>query len=191
MDSAFDFMLRTIRPVVSLEEAEIQEIRTCLRQRRVRKKEIFLHAGQHCHTIFFVARGLVRTYHLHPSGTEFTRLILQEGQFCTILLSFNEHLPSSASIQALEDTVLLEVSAEDFRYLLRRIPQLQNLYLKLLEDYQTYHIQRMEPLTQCNSAERVRRFHNEYPQLTARLSKRTAASYLQLSPETYSRCCPA
>lgn len=191
MESAFDFMLRTIRPVVSLEEAEAREISACLRERHVRKKEIFLHAGQHCQTIFFVARGLVRTFHLHPSGAEFTRLILQEGQFCTILLSFNEHLPSSASIQALEDSLLLEVSAEDFRHLVQRIPQLQNLYLKLLEDYQTYHIQRMELLTQCNSAEKVRRFHTEHPQLAAPLSKRTAASYLQLSPETYSRCCPA
>lgn len=188
MPDAFTVLLDAVTKIAPLKEEEIQQIRNCCTERRVKKKEIFLEAGQVCHHVYFVAQGLARTFHLNPNGSEFTRLFVQEGQFCTVLISFNEHLASPASLQAVEDSLLLEIHENDFRMLVRKFPSLQSIYLKILEDYQNFQIRRIELLTQCNPKEKIAAFHKESPELRARLSHKMISSYLQISPETYSRC---
>ena len=188
MPPPFDVLIDAVTKITELTEVEVLQIRSCFTERTVKKKEIFLQAGQVCRKIFFVARGLVRTFHLNPNGSEFTRLFVQEGQFCTGLISFNEHLASPASFQALEDSTLLEINESDFRMLVTKFPKLQSVYLKILEDYQNFQIRRIELLTQCNPKEKVAAFHTDSPELKARLSHKMIASYLQISPETYSRC---
>lgn len=187
MQDTFAFLIDSVKKIAALDDNEIKEIQGCLTERVVKKKEVFLEAGHVCNKIFFVAKGLMRTFHLNPNGSEFTRVFVQEGQFCTVLISFNEHLVSPASFQALEDSVLLEISEKDFRMLVAKFPSLQKIYLKILEDYQNFHIKRMEFLTQRSPKERIKQFTAEHPQLIERLSNKMIASYLQISPETLSR----
>jgi CRP-like cAMP-binding protein len=83
--------------------------------KNVEKNEILLNAGEVCNHLYFVVNGILRTFHLNANGTEFTRLIRKENQFCTVLLSFLEKKSSVATIQALEKGTLLMISSQDFR----------------------------------------------------------------------------
>ena len=63
---------------------------------KLSKNEILLNAGEICRHIYFVEKGILRTFQINSNGSEFTRLLAGEGQFCTILMSFQVRIPSPA-----------------------------------------------------------------------------------------------
>lgn len=153
-----------------------------------KKNEIILKAGEICSKIYFVKKGLLRTFHTNQNGSEFSRLIAKEFDFCTILLSFSEKIASVATIQALEETELYSVKKVDFQELTKRSDRAKMMYTKILEDFQNFQIKRIEFLTSYSPQEKVALFLKENAELSERLTDKVIASYLQITPETYSRC---
>lgn len=153
-----------------------------------KKNEIILNAGEICQKLFFIKKGLVRTFHISKNGTEFTRLIAQENDFCTILLSFTEKVQSPANIQALENTEVFSISKSDFEEFVHQSESAKKIYTKILEDFQNFQISRLEFLTTLSPQEKVAQFLTENSDLEKRISDKIIATYLQITPETYSRC---
>ena len=154
----------------------------------IKKNEILLNIGEKCNKLYFVAKGLLRTFHLNKNGSEFTRLVVPEGKFCTILISFQEKISSPATIQALENGLLFSISLDNFQEFISRSTNAKNVYTKILEDYQNFQISRLEFLTTLTPQEKVEQFLAENLELEKRISDRVISSYLQITPETYSRC---
>lgn len=171
---------------ISTEDQE--KIKKYFKVKNVEKNEILLNAGEVCNHMYFVVQGILRTFHLNGNGTEFTRLIRKENQFCTVLLSFLEKKSSVATIQALEKGVLLAISSEDFRTLTKESEVAQKIYTKTLEDFENFHLKRLEFLTSYSPKEKTEIFLKEYQELEPRLTDKVIASYLQITPETYCRC---
>ncbi len=154
----------------------------------IKKNEILLNIGEKCNKLYFVAKGLLRTFHLNKNGSEFTRLMVPEGKFCTILISFQEKISSPATIQALENGLLFSISLDNFQEFISRSTNAKNVYTKILEDYQNFQISRLEFLTMLTPQEKVEQFLAENLELEKRISDRVISTYLQITPETYSRC---
>lgn len=171
---------------ISTEDQE--KIKKYFKVKNVEKNEILLNAGEVCNHMYFVVQGILRTFHLNGNGTEFTRLIRKENQFCTVLLSFLEKKSSVATIQALEKGVLLAISSDDFRTLTKESEVAQKIYTKTLEDFENFHLKRLEFLTSYSPKEKTEIFLKEYQELEPRLTDKVIASYLQITPETYCRC---
>lgn len=153
-----------------------------------KKNEIVLHAGEICHKLYFIHQGILRTFHINSNGSEFTRLIVKENEFCTILVSFSEKIASPANIQALENTETYSITFGNFQKLMAESEQAKSIYTKILEDFQNFQIKRIEFLTSFSPQEKVEIFLAENPELEPRLTDKVIASYLQITPETYSRC---
>ena len=153
-----------------------------------KKNEFLLNAGEVCRYLYFIEKGLLRTFHLNANGSEFTRLIVPEQQFCTVLLSFQEGIPSPAFIQALENGTLMKISHAAFKTITEKSEAARFVYTKILEDFQNFQIKRIEFLTQWTPQEKTKHFLQENPKLATRLTSKVIASYLQITPETYSRC---
>ncbi len=154
----------------------------------IKKNEILLNIGEKCNKLYFVAKGLLRTFHLNKNGSEFTRLMVPEGKFCTILISFQEKISSPATIQALENGLLFSISLDNFQEFISRSTNAKNVYTKILEDYQNFQISHLEFLTTLTPQEKVEQFLAENLELEKRISDRVISTYLQITPETYSRC---
>ena len=154
----------------------------------IKKNEILLNIGEKCNKLYCVAKGLLRTFHLNKNGSEFTRLMVPEGKFCTILISFQEKISSPATIQALENGLLFSISLDNFQEFISRSTNAKNVYTKILEDYQNFQISRLEFLTTLTPQEKVEQFLAENLELEKRISDRVISTYLQITPETYSRC---
>ena len=154
----------------------------------IKKNEILLNIGEKCNKLYFVAKGLLRTFHLNKNGSEFTRLMVPEGKFCTILISFQEKISSPATIQALENGLLFSISLDNFQEFISRSTNAKNVYTKILEDYQNFQISRLEFLTTLTPQEKVEQFLAENLELEKRISDRVISTYIQITPETYSRC---
>ena len=153
-----------------------------------KKNEILLNGGDVCTKLHFVSEGLLRTFHINKNGTEFTRLFVPEGKFCTVLLSFQEKIPSPATIQAIENSVLYSISHTNFIKIISGSVAAKNIYTSILENYQNFQIARLEFLTTLSPQEKVEEFLKENADLELRISDKIIASYLQITPETYSRC---
>ena len=153
-----------------------------------KKNEILLNGGEVCTKLHFVSEGLLRTFHINKNGTEFTRLFVPEGKFCTVLLSFQEKIPSPATIQAIENSVLYSISHSNFIKIISGSAAAKNIYTSILENYQNFQIARLEFLTTLSPQEKVEEFLKENADLELRISDKIIASYLQITPETYSRC---
>ena len=183
-----EILIEFAKKHIEISTEDEEKIKKYFKVRNVEKNEILLNAGEVCNDLYFVVQGILRTFHLNANGTEFTRLIRKENQFCTVLLSFLEKKSSVATIQALEKGVLLAISSEDFRTLTKESEIAQKMYTKTLEDFENFHLKRLEFLTSYSPKEKTEIFLKEYHELEPRLTDKVIASYLQITPETYCRC---
>ena len=183
-----EILIEFAKKHIEIPTEDEEKIKKYFKVRNVEKNEILLNAGEVCNHLYFVVQGILRTFHLNANGTEFTRLIRKENQFCTVLLSFLEKKSSVATIQALEKGVLLAISSEDFRTLTKESEIAQKMYTKTLEDFENFHLKRLEFLTSYSPKEKTEIFLKEYHELEPRLTDKVIASYLQITPETYCRC---
>ena len=183
-----EILIEFAKKHIEISTEDEEKIKKYFKVRNVEKNEILLNAGEVCNYLYFVVQGILRTFHLNANGTEFTRLIRKENQFCTVLLSFLEKKSSVATIQALEKGVLLAISSEDFRTLTKESEIAQKMYTKTLEDFENFHLKRLEFLTSYSPKEKTEIFLKEYHELEPRLADKVIASYLQITPETYCRC---
>lgn len=183
-----EILIEFAKKHIEISTEDEEKIKKYFKVRNVEKNEILLNAGEVCNHLYFVVQGILRTFHLNANGTEFTRLIRKENQFCTVLLSFLEKKSSVATIQALEKGVLLAISSEDFRTLTKESEIAQKIYTKTLEDFENFHLKRLEFLTSYSPKEKTEIFLKEYHELEPRLTDKVIASYLQITPETYCRC---
>ena len=183
-----EILIEFAKKHIEISTEDEEKIKKHFKVRNVEKNEILLNAGEVCNHLYFVVQGILRTFHLNANGTEFTRLIRKENQFCTVLLSFLEKKSSVATIQALEKGVLLAISSEDFRTLTKESEIAQKMYTKTLEDFENFHLKRLEFLTSYSPKEKTEIFLKEYHELEPRLTDKVIASYLQITPETYCRC---
>ena len=183
-----EILIEFAKKHIEISTEDEEKIKKYFKVRNVEKNEILLNAGEVCNHLYFVVQGILRTFHLNANGTEFTRLIRKENQFCTVLLSFLEKKSSVATIQALEKGVLLVISSEDFRTLTKESEIAQRIYTKTLEDFENFHLKRLEFLTSYSPKEKTEIFLKEYHELEPRLTDKVIASYLQITPETYCRC---
>lgn len=183
-----EILIEFAKKHIEISTEDEEKIKKYFKVRNVEKNEILLNAGEVCNHLYFVVQGILRTFHLNANGTEFTRLIRKENQFCKVLLNFLEKKSSVATIQALEKGVLLVISSEDFRTLTKESEIAQKMYTKTLEDFENFHLKRLEFLTSYSPKEKTEIFFKEYHELEPRLADKVIASYLQITPETYCRC---
>lgn len=184
----FDVLIEYLRKHFAFDAEDEKLAKLFFEPIEVKKNEIILEAGKTCNYLYFIDKGLLRTFHTNSNGTEFTRLIASENDFCTILISFQGGTSSPAAIQALENGKILRISYENFRKFITASENANKIYIKILEDFQNFQIQRIEFLTSYNPQEKVVYFLKENAAIEPRLADKIIASYLQITPETYSRC---
>lgn len=171
-----------------LGEEEHEMFQNHFQLENVKKNEILLHSGEICNKLYAVSEGILRTFHTTKNGSEFTRLLVPEGKFCTILMSFQERISSPATIQALENSVLYSITHAEFRKLISESAKAKNVYTHILEEFQNFQLSRLEFLTTLTPQEKVETFLTGNADLEKRISDKVIASYLQITPETFSRC---
>lgn len=188
MDENFDSIFSFLRESFQFNNDDEVNFQKYFQREFFKKNEFVLRTGEICQKIYFIKKGLLRTFHINQNGMEFTRLIAKENEFCTILLSFSEEIVSAANIQSLEETELYSISKSDFKEFMSKSDNAKTIYTKILEDFQNFQIQRLEFLTSYSPQDKVEIFLKGNRKLEQRVSDKIIATYLQITPETYSRC---
>lgn len=185
--SEFLPLINFVKTFSELNDEDEVLIQKYFQKETFKKNEIILNAGEICQKIYFVNKGILRTFHTNQNGSEFTRLFAKENEFCTILISFSEKVGSAANIQSLENSEVFSIKKSYFQEFISKSEKAKNIYTKILEDFQNFQIKRIEFLTSLTPQEKVATFLKENPELEKRLTDKMISTYLQITPETYSR----
>ncbi|MFT3822576.1 MAG: Crp/Fnr family transcriptional regulator [Chitinophagaceae bacterium] len=173
--------------LLPLTEEEKEQVRSKFSSRLFRKRQYVLQEGDLCTQFYFVVRGCLRMYKIDEKGNTHIIQFAVENYWINDLGSFHGQKPSALNIDALEDTVVLQISREDLIALYLNAPKFDRIFRVLIENSFIRLQERLLQNISSTAEERYQYFLDTYPHLVNRLSQVQIASFLGITPEFLSR----
>ncbi|MBD1210795.1 MAG: Crp/Fnr family transcriptional regulator [Ignavibacteria bacterium] len=165
----------------------IDDVLERCKQVKVKRNDIILREGETCSAVYFVAKGCLQVFVYNHDSAEITRDIVTENNWCSELVSFSSQQPATENIRAIEPSVLFSIDRVSFQALVESVPQFDKVYKQILEFSYVNSVYRINSFLSMNALERIKWLMEYRPNLMTRLSSKLIASYLGISPETFSR----
>lgn len=186
--------LESIEPLLSyfdrllpLNAKEKELVSQKFRPRLFRKRQYVLQEGDICTQFYFVVRGCLRMYKIDDKGAIHALQFAAENYWIIDLGSFHSLKPSALNIDAIEDTVVLQISRDDLITLYTEAPKFDRIFRVLIENSFVRLQERLLQNISSTAEDRYQTFLDIYPHLVNRLSQVQIASFLGITPEFLSR----
>lgn len=153
----------------------------------LRKKEVLLHAGEHCNHLYFVAKGCMRGYFVDCAGMEKTTQLAIEGWWITDFQAFSQRRTTDCSYQAVESCDVFRISEVDYQRLLAAVPAMERYFRQVYEIAYGAAVNRVKYLFANSKAAIFFNFRERYPDFVNRVPQYVLATFLGLSPEYVSK----
>jgi len=156
-------------------------------EKSVLAAEYFIKAGETPLKIAYVINGLFRYVYTKENGEEFTKGIIAENNFISSYSAMVLKQASYFSIEALENSQILEIKWSSFNELLEKDVFWVRFLMKLVEKGFIIKEKRERDLLLLDAETRYKNFLAEFPGMGQRVKQGIIASYLGIQPETLSR----
>ena len=187
METARPF-LNYLRKFVNLTDEEFTRcIIPIAKVRRFGKREFLTKAGEVENHFNFVIKGLVRKYY-KKNNHEINTQISMEGHIILSQESFHSRTPSEYFVETIEPSVFISIEHDDLERLYSQSKKMEHLgrlvitHTMMIKDRWQMQMVKMTP------RERFLNFVMKNPDLLQRVPQKYLASYLNIKPETFSRC---
>lgn len=185
--SSTEPLLEYFERSIPLNEKEKELVRTKFHSRLYRKRQFALQEGDVCTQFNFVVRGCLRSYKIDEKGNTYILQFAAENHWINDLGSFHGMKPSALNIDALEDTVVLQIKLDDLISLYKASPKFDRIFRVLMENAFVSLQARLMQNISSTAEERYQSFLDLYPHLTNRLSQVQIAAFIGVTPEFLSR----
>lgn len=182
-----DLLISSLQQYIPLSDRDQQLIVACLRERKVKKGQFLVHEGAVSRCTNFVNEGSVRTYFIDLNGQEHIVQFAIEGWWISDLNSFILQVPATFNVQAIEDSVILELPFESLELLYEQIPKLERYFRIVTQRAFVAFQQRVVQNISMTAEDRYLAFQQKYPKIELRIPQRLVASYLGISAEFLSK----
>lgn len=136
----------------------------------------------------FVYTGLFRVFVTDTNGKEYNKNFFAEGQFPGTMAALLTSTSSRSAIEALEDSVVIEIDFTGFRELLFQAEDLMRFQIHYLEkNWLLAKDTREIELVQDDAQARYHHFLERFPALSSRIPQYHIASHLGITPTQLSR----
>lgn len=183
----YEQLAKSIGEKVTLTAAEFDLCRTFFIPKKIRKKQTLLLEGDVCTYNAFIEKGILRSYTTDAKGNEHIIQFAFEGWWITDLSSFLMGENSTYTIEAIEDSELLLLTAAAREELMNALPVFERYQRLLLENAYIALQARVNSALTATAEEKYTKLTIAYPDIVARVPQHMIASYLGLTPETLSR----
>ena len=173
--------------LIPLSEKEKTLVAEKFHPRLFRKKQFVLQEGDVCTQFNFVVRGCLRMYKIDDQGIMHILQFAPEDHWSIDLGSFHSVGPSALNIEALEDTVVLQINRDDLISLYLQAPKFDRIFRVLIENSFVRLQERLLQNISSTAEERYDSFLQIYSPIINRLSQVQIASFLGITPEFLSR----
>ena len=176
-------LLNKIKPISSeLEDILIKNFEPC----NIKKGKILLYEGDVCKNLWFLADGLLRSYH-NIGSKEVTSRIMFTNHVVIAPGSFFKQTPATESIEALSNCTVGILSNAKLQEIYNRFPEF-NFHTRIItEDYFYKQEQRLYMLRKQNSTEKYKYFMKNYGEYLQQIPQKYIASFLNIARETFNR----
>lgn len=176
-----------IRGRIRTDEQQLATVLAHFTLVRVKRNQLLVRQGDVCRWCYFVAKGCVQVFTYDSQGEESTRDLIVDNNWVTELFSFGNQLPANENLRAVEPGYLLAISYDSFQKMVQTVPPFEQIYRQIIEQSYVNSVFRLNSFVAMNALERIQWMQEYQPKLVSRLSSKLIASYLGISPETYSR----
>lgn len=176
-------ILKNITKHILLNNEEVTYFISLLKERTVQKKELVLKQQQFCKEIYFVQSGLLRAFYMDVSGKESTIMFAMPDWWITDMYCFINHRSAMLNIEALEDSVILQLKKDDLDNLYLKIPKFERFFRIMMQNAYTREQLRIIENLSLTAEERYYAFLQKYPLAAERITQKQIASYLGITPE--------
>lgn len=176
-----------LESLAPLSEACVKSIHGLLVFDELPKKKKLLRVGQVSDRIYFVGKGLIRSYYTDDTGAKRTGWFMKELDVVTSPRSFFNREPSNEYIQTLEPTIVGSISYDEMEWLYEQFIEFNVVGRKLNQRYNVLAVTRAEELRINNATTRYQVFIKNNPELEKRVPTRYVASYIGVDETTLYR----
>lgn len=169
--------------LIPLDEKEIAFISKIFKERIIKKRQFILQEGEVCRYSTFVVEGCFKMYLVDHSGKEHNLQFATENWWVGDIGSFHTETPTKLNIEALENSIILQVKKEDQWKLFTDYPKFNQIFRVLAENAMVSLQRRVLQNISSTAEERYLDFLERHPQLFNRISNVQIASYLGVTPE--------
>jgi CRP/FNR family transcriptional regulator, anaerobic regulatory protein len=173
--------------LIPLNKEEKELVTENFHPRLYRKRQYVLQEGNICTQLNFVVRGCLRLYKIDEQGTSHILQFAAENYWINDLGSFHSEKASELNIDALDDTMVLQINRKDLISLYIHAPKFDRVFRVLIENAYVSLQKRLLQNISSTAEERYQAFLETYPHLVNRLSQTQIASFLGITPEFLSR----
>ena len=136
--------------------------------------------------IYFVKNGSLRIF-VYDEDEENTIRFGYKDNLITSLDSFLDEKPSELFIQAIKKTTLKVLNKKSFTNFLESSANNKNIWCNILENLILDQLERERDILTSSPFKRYHRVLKRSPQLFQEIPNKYIASYLRMTPETFSR----
>lgn len=172
--------------LTQLDKLATYDLLNKLKKTSVNKNDFLLKSGGLCRNLYFVEKGLTKTF-FNKEDKEFIMRFFPENSMFTVLDSFLSQTPSTYNILALEQTELTYISKTDLEQLCKKHHCIETFFRKLVSLASINMMKRISEMLEENATEHYNNFLNENKALLQRISLGDVANYLGITQVTLSR----
>ena len=151
----------------------------------VRKKETLLHQGEVCRYVWFVRKGMLRSYETSETGKYFNNWFMREKDIATSVISFFKEEKTEEVIEAVENSLLYRMSRIDLFAGLARYKSLAMLTLMIVINYYCQS-RLLESILRRKESKQIHQYLlQHHSELLRRVPEKHLASFLGISQPSY------
>ena len=175
-----------------LDEWERDDLSKRVVERRIKRRQFILQENDICKHYTFVAEGCFRKFQVDKKGVEHNLQFAAgndrpAARWIMEIDSFYTEKPSRVYIEAIEPSVILQISKPDLLHLFRHNPKFDRNFRVIVENRFVELENRVLQAISSTAEERYVTFLDQYPNLSQRLPNTQIASYLGITPEFLSK----
>ena len=174
----------------SLTPSVIKRIQENFRSFTIPKGRVLVDLGQVSPSLYFIQKGVMRTYYLRGSE-DITSLLVSDGDVVCIAESFFLQKLSREVLETLEDTTVYSISYDVYRKLIEEDVQMAGLAVKLLEQHLVNFTDKVKVFKYLSVEQRIEYYINHPSSVFRRVPDHYIATYLGTTGATFSRCLKA
>lgn len=174
-----------IENYTSVSELEWQTISKCFERKTLQKNEIILKEGEVCKYLYFLENGLLR-YFINKDGNDITKFFTFAPYCFTSQFSFNSEKPATENIQALEKSIIWQITFKQSNELFE-LKSWTIFARKIIQEVQFYTEEILEEIQTETAESRYQKMLKNDIEITNRIPLKHLASFLGIAPQSLSR----
>ena len=156
-------------------------------KKTVKKKEYLIKEGKTIKYLPYIRKGLLVNYRLDEIGNTHVIQIRYTGAWLGDLASFFSNKPTHFNIQAFQDTELLLINHETFKYISSKYPIFEKFFRIGIQNAYSQTLNQIFNIQSQSAEKRYQELIKNIPSILDDIPHYMIASYLGIKPQSLSR----